>query len=87
MVIGNALRKRKRCFIQYNNPFWNACNTLKKIDAQDREDGTRIFIQLPNEPEYELFASSEDHFYLVASDFEVTFYRNDSGEVDRAVRR
>jgi hypothetical protein len=53
-------------------------------------DGTRIFLQVPNEPgsrefagEYELLAGSEDHFHLGVSDFEVTFHRNDSGEVDR----
>ena len=50
-----------------------------------RVDGTRIFIQLPDEPEYELFASSENHFYLPASDLEISFYRNVLGEVDRAV--
>lgn len=50
-----------------------------------RVDGTRIFIQLPNEPEYEIFSSSENHFYLPVSDLEITFYRNDRGEVDRAV--
>jgi D-alanyl-D-alanine-carboxypeptidase/D-alanyl-D-alanine-endopeptidase len=50
-----------------------------------RIDGTRIFIQLPDELEYEIFASSEDHFYLPVSDLEITFYRNDRGEVDRAV--
>jgi CubicO group peptidase (beta-lactamase class C family) len=50
-----------------------------------RVDGTRIFIQLPNEPEYEIFSSSENHFYLPVSDLEITFYRNDRREVDRAV--
>jgi D-alanyl-D-alanine-carboxypeptidase/D-alanyl-D-alanine-endopeptidase len=56
-----------------------------------RVDGTRIFIQLPGEPEYELFASSESLFYLPVSEqeassaLEITFYRNDRGEVDRAV--
>ncbi|MFW9817958.1 MAG: DUF3471 domain-containing protein, partial [Candidatus Thorarchaeota archaeon] len=56
-----------------------------------RVDGTRIFIQLSDEREYELFASSESHFYLPVSDaellnpLELTFYRNDRGEVDRAV--
>jgi D-alanyl-D-alanine-carboxypeptidase/D-alanyl-D-alanine-endopeptidase len=50
-----------------------------------RVDGTRIFIQLPDEPEYELFSSSESHFYLPVSDLEITFYRNHRGEVDRVV--
>jgi len=54
-----------------------------------RVDGTRIFIQLPSEPEYEVFASAESHFYLPVSDpisdLEITFYRNDRGEVDRVV--
>jgi CubicO group peptidase (beta-lactamase class C family) len=50
-----------------------------------RVDGTRIFIQLPNEPEYELFASSESHFFLPVSDLKMTFYRNDRGEVDRVM--
>jgi len=53
-------------------------------------DGSRFFLQAPNEQEsgefagvYELLAGSEDHFHLGVSDFEVTFHRNDSGEVDR----
>jgi D-alanyl-D-alanine-carboxypeptidase/D-alanyl-D-alanine-endopeptidase len=56
-----------------------------------RVDGTRIFIQLPGEPEYEIFANSESHFYLPVSEleassaFEIAFYRNDRGEVDRVV--
>ena len=53
--------------------------------AAIRVDGPRIFIQFPNEPEYELFASSENHFYLPVSDIEITFYRNDHGEVDRGM--
>ena len=54
-------------------------------------DGTRIFIQLPDEPEYEIFASSESHFFLPVSELEassaleIAFYRNDRGEVDRVV--
>jgi len=50
-----------------------------------RVDGTRIFIQLPTEPEYELFASSESPFFLPASDFEITFFKNDRGDIDRVV--
>ncbi|HSR48682.1 MAG TPA: serine hydrolase [Anaerolineales bacterium] len=50
-----------------------------------RVDGTHIFLQLPGEPEYEIFAGSESHFFLPVSDLEITFYRNDRGEVDRAV--
>jgi hypothetical protein len=54
-------------------------------------DGTRIFLQVPNEPnqeiagDFELLAVSEDHFHLEVSNFEITFYRNDSGKVDRLV--
>ena len=50
-----------------------------------RVDGTRIFIQLPTESENELFASAENHFFMPASDLEITFYKNDRGEVDRVV--
>jgi hypothetical protein len=50
-----------------------------------RVDGTQIFIQLPDRPEYEIFAHAENHFYLPASDLEITFYKNDRGEVDRVV--
>ena len=50
-----------------------------------RIDGTRIFIQLPDGPEYELFASSESHFFMPVSALEITFYRNVLGEVDRVV--
>jgi dienelactone hydrolase len=56
-----------------------------------RVDGTRVFLQIPNEPpyeqyagDYELFLSYTDHFAAVMST-EITFYRNASGEVDRLV--
>jgi len=65
---------------------------LNDLVATIRVDGTRIFVQLPNEPVYEvlageneLFAGSEDRFYLGATYIEFTFYRNDNGEVDRVV--
>jgi len=50
-----------------------------------RVDDTRIFIQPPIEPEYEIFSSSESHFFLPVSDLEMTFHRNDRGEVDHVV--
>ena len=50
-----------------------------------RVDGTHIYIRLPAEPEYELSASSENHFYLPIADLEITFYRNDRGDVERVV--
>ena len=50
-----------------------------------RVDGTRIFIQAPNRPEYELYALSENQFYPRAFVAEITFYKNASGEVDRLV--
>ena len=50
-----------------------------------RVDGTRIFIQAPNQPEYELLARSEDRFTPREFDAEITFYKNASGEVDRLV--
>ena len=48
-----------------------------------RVDGTRIFLQAPNQPEYELYARSENQFYPREFEAEITFYRNDKGEVDR----
>jgi hypothetical protein len=55
-------------------------------------DSTRIFLQVPNEPrsvefagDHRLLAGSEDYSHLGVSDSEITFYRNDSGEVDRMV--
>ncbi|NTU55089.1 MAG: serine hydrolase [Anaerolineales bacterium] len=50
-----------------------------------RVDGTRIFIQAPNQPEYELYALSENQFYPRVFEAEITFYKNDGGEVDRMV--
>jgi hypothetical protein len=49
-----------------------------------RVDGSRIFAQPPEAPEYELTALSDNVFSLgfVAA---ITFYRNEQGEVDRAV--
>jgi len=48
-----------------------------------RVDGARIFIQVPNQGEYELLARSENQFYLSVRAGELTFYKNASGEVDR----
>jgi len=57
-------------------------------------DGTRIFIQgpnqldLPGQPplEIELSARSNNQFHPFLFEAEITFYKNDSGEVDRMVR-
>jgi D-alanyl-D-alanine-carboxypeptidase/D-alanyl-D-alanine-endopeptidase len=57
-------------------------------------DGTRIFIQgpnqldLPGQPplEIELSARSNNQFHPFLFEAEITFYKNDSGEVDRLVR-
>ena len=48
-----------------------------------RVDGARIFIQVPNQGEYELLARSENQFYPPVGAGELTFYKNASGEVDR----
>jgi hypothetical protein len=50
-----------------------------------RVDGRRRVVQSPNQPEYELFARSENQIYLQDSDAKFTFYRYASGEVGRAV--
>ena len=50
-----------------------------------RVDDTRIFLQAPNQPEYELFARSDSQFYPREFDAELTFYKNAGGEVDRLV--
>ena len=50
-----------------------------------RVEGTRIFTQTPNQPEYELLARTENQFYPREFEAEITFYRNDKGEVDRMV--
>lgn len=50
-----------------------------------RVDGGRIFLQIPNQGEFELVARSNDQFYPQEFDAELTFYRNESGEVDRGV--
>jgi hypothetical protein len=53
-------------------------------------ENMHIFLRLPNEPgaaefagNYELFAKTEDHFHMGVSDFEITFLRNERGDVDR----
>jgi CubicO group peptidase (beta-lactamase class C family) len=50
-----------------------------------RVEGTRVFIQAPNQPEYELYGRSETEFSPLAFKAVITFCRNDSGEVDRLV--
>jgi poly(3-hydroxybutyrate) depolymerase len=50
-----------------------------------RIDGACVFLQVPSrQEEYELFPISEDQFYIWGGTI-ITFYRNASGEVDRAV--
>jgi hypothetical protein len=41
----------------------------------------RLFVQLPGQAKFELFRSSGDSFYLQAVAAELTFERNDTGEV------
>jgi hypothetical protein len=55
-----------------------------------RVDGARIFLQIPRAPGYEPFAGehelqaiTDDRFYLRGADFEIAFFRNDRGGVDR----
>lgn len=48
-----------------------------------RVDGTRIFIQVPNQPEVELLARSENQFYPLVGAGELTFFKNAGDEVDR----
>lgn len=50
-----------------------------------RVDGGRILLQVTNQGEYELVARSDNQFYLRTFNAEITFYKNDSGEVDRGV--
>jgi D-alanyl-D-alanine-carboxypeptidase/D-alanyl-D-alanine-endopeptidase len=58
---------------------------VKEVVVTIRVDGTRIFIQAPNKPEYELLARSENQFHPREFDAEITFNKNASGEVDRLV--
>jgi D-alanyl-D-alanine-carboxypeptidase/D-alanyl-D-alanine-endopeptidase len=50
-----------------------------------RVNGGHIFLQIPNQGEFELVARSNNQFYPQEFDAELTFYRNESGEVDRGV--
>jgi hypothetical protein len=50
-----------------------------------RVDGARIFLQIPEQPDYELYARSENQFHLFVAEVEITFYKNASGEVNRLV--
>ena len=48
-----------------------------------RVDGTRIYFEVSGSGEAELIAISEDRFYLADLYADITFHRNDRGEVDR----
>jgi serine-type D-Ala-D-Ala carboxypeptidase/endopeptidase len=50
-----------------------------------RLDGAHIYLGVPGSGEAELIAISESQFYLEEPHAEITFYRNDRGEVDRIV--
>jgi CubicO group peptidase (beta-lactamase class C family) len=55
------------------------------FDMMIRIDGARIYFGVPGSGEAELIAISENQFYLGEAYAEFTFYKNDSGEVDRMV--
>ena len=50
-----------------------------------RVNGSRIYIQVPGNQEGELISISENQFSLRGQYVDFSFYRNDSGEVDRLV--
>jgi len=55
-----------------------------EVNGIVRIDGACISLQLPSQQEeFELFAMSEDRFYIWGGTI-ITFYRDSRGEVDRA---
>jgi len=57
---------------------------LDGFDVTIRVEGARIYLWVPSSNEEgELIAISESQFYLEEYHAEITFYRNDRGEVDR----
>ena len=49
--------------------------------------GNRFFTQFTGEPPFELFAESENHYFLKASDAEFTFESDGAGNVTAVLLR
>jgi CubicO group peptidase (beta-lactamase class C family) len=50
-----------------------------------RKDGDRLLAQLAGQPEYEIFPKSESEFFWKVVDAQVTFVKNEKGEVTHAI--
>jgi len=50
-----------------------------------RRDGDRLLAQLVGQPEFEIFPKSENEFFWKVVDAQVTFVRNEKGEVTHAL--
>jgi CubicO group peptidase (beta-lactamase class C family) len=56
---------------------YDYAGTIMKI----RKDGDRLLAQLAGQPEYEIFPKSENEFFWKVVDAQVTFVKNEKGEV------
>ncbi len=50
-------------------------------------EGNRVFAQLTNQPKWEIFPSAKNEFFWKAVDAQLTFERNEKGEVVRGIHR
>src|SRR6185369_14635614 len=51
------------------------------------KEGDRVFAQLTGQPKFEIFPKSETEFFWKAVEAEVSFVKNDKGEVTKAIHR
>ena len=47
--------------------------------------GSQIFAQATGQPEFEIFADKEDHFFVKVVPAELSFKRNDAGSVESLI--
>jgi len=51
------------------------------------KDGNRLFAQLAGQPKFEIFPKSETEFFWKVVEAEVTFVKNEKGDVTKAIHR
>jgi hypothetical protein len=51
------------------------------------KEGDKVFAQLTSQPKFEIFPKSETEFFWKVVEAEVTFVKNDKGEVTKAIHK
>jgi len=60
-------------------------NSLLNLLLRLQKKNDRLFTQAPGQPKYEIFPESKDKFFLKVVDAQISFIKNDRGEVTQLI--